>query len=514
MAITYQKFLKLNIDLADLSVMRSTTHHPYFCTPKGASIIGWAGVDGIHFCKIRGFGEMVFAVSPMNVPGEYVHPLAESFEDFLRLLLVCGDSAALEQAWQWDEAGFQQFLEENPITEAQRIILNQIEKQLHLKSMEQPWQYISALQSSFDYSKITFTEDYYDLDMNPDAPAVCPDAPAVKSKWKVTFGSSFGGRHSKERAGKEIVIGKEFTWADHEWHIPAVYFCSKGLVVDFCMKIEPEKIQAFMDKWDLNIENEAYKEFSKEEEMQLELENPLSFHFSPQIILNGKVLRTTHGSGRSFNPCLPEGYQNETEAELFADHYGMDKSYGWMFWRSHFPWDTKRKPEIKTLEIRMEQQKTPIPGIHFAADKPGDTIVFSHPVTGAEYTLTVQEYEKQEMDMDRIFQSDWVYPTHYHQMTYTVEPEMEKGMMTIQDCTDGDRPVMKKQEPDSFRPVATASIGIIGGADGPTSVFIAGRSAARINSVCSSLHFEPVEQVEWRMVFHEKQYEDETFRLI
>ncbi|WP_222860695.1 hypothetical protein [Paenibacillus antibioticophila] len=47
---------------------------PYFCTPKGARMIGWAGVDGIHFCFVRGFGEMVFAVSPMNTAGNYVHP--------------------------------------------------------------------------------------------------------------------------------------------------------------------------------------------------------------------------------------------------------------------------------------------------------------------------------------------------------------------------------------------------------------------------------------------------------
>ena len=32
--------------------------------------------------------------------------------------------------------------------------------------MEQPWAYIKKLQASFDYSKIKYTEDYYDVDMN------------------------------------------------------------------------------------------------------------------------------------------------------------------------------------------------------------------------------------------------------------------------------------------------------------------------------------------------------------
>ena len=61
MAYGYQGFLKKKIDLAPLGVERGADRAGYFCTPQGASIIGWAGVDGIHYCFIRGFGEMVFA---------------------------------------------------------------------------------------------------------------------------------------------------------------------------------------------------------------------------------------------------------------------------------------------------------------------------------------------------------------------------------------------------------------------------------------------------------------------
>ena len=33
---------------------------------------------------------------------------------------------------------------------------------MKLTPMEQPWVYIKKLQASFDYSKIKYTEDYYD----------------------------------------------------------------------------------------------------------------------------------------------------------------------------------------------------------------------------------------------------------------------------------------------------------------------------------------------------------------
>lgn len=113
---TYRKFLESGLDLTALGVERRADNAPYFCTPKGANIFGWAGVDGIHFCFVRGFGTQIFAVSPANAPGEFVHLIATDFADFLRLLLACGDSAALEQAWMWDEGTFDTFLQENPPT--------------------------------------------------------------------------------------------------------------------------------------------------------------------------------------------------------------------------------------------------------------------------------------------------------------------------------------------------------------------------------------------------------------
>lgn len=63
---------------------------------------------------------MVFSVSPMNSAPDFVHPLANNFADFLRLLLACGDSAALEQAWMWDKAQFEAFLRDNPPTHEQK----------------------------------------------------------------------------------------------------------------------------------------------------------------------------------------------------------------------------------------------------------------------------------------------------------------------------------------------------------------------------------------------------------
>ena len=207
---TFQKFLRSGIDLSPVGVERREGNNPYFCTPKGASIFGWAGVDGIHFCFTQGFGGMVLAVSPMNSAPDFVHPLSKDFADFLRLLLACGDVAALEQAWMWDEAQFEAFLRNNPPTQAQQVRLSEVAARLNLTPMEHPWAYLKELQASFDYGKIKYTEDYYDVDMNPAAEPTAPE-------WKVYFEGNFWGHSGRDRAGTEIKLNKQFDWAGHHW---------------------------------------------------------------------------------------------------------------------------------------------------------------------------------------------------------------------------------------------------------------------------------------------------------
>ena len=280
MAAFYQKFLRKHLDLSSLSVMRREDNDPYFCTPKGASIFGWAGVDGIHFCFVRGFGETVFAVSPMNGGKDCVHVIARDFSDFLCLLLATGDSAALEQAWQWDEAQFDAFLAENPPTDEQKAVLSQITTVFSLTPMERPWQYLHELQAEFDLSKLKFTEDFYDPEMNP-------DAPEQKTDWKVYFDGSFWGHHGHGRAGREMSVQKWFSWAGRDWFVPSVYLCAKGIVVDFCMRAEASALRGFMEKWGIDPESDESIDFTRDEREQMEREHPLSLAFTPSLILNG-----------------------------------------------------------------------------------------------------------------------------------------------------------------------------------------------------------------------------------
>ena len=505
MELTYRDFIKKRIDLSPLGISKGDRGETCFCTPKGARVIGWAGVDGIHYCTIRGFGEMVFSVSPMNPAPNYVHPLARTFSDFLRLLLACGSCDALEQAWQWDEMQFQEFLAENPPTQEQTSALEQLAQQTGLTPMEHPWQYLHELQAGFVYDNIKYTEDYYDPDRNP-------DVPQLPLKWKVSFDGGFWSS-GQGRPGKEVSVFKEFDWAGYRWIIPSIYCCSKGLVVDFCMRVNPSEIRSFMEKWNLTPENEAEQDFTQEQRIQLDLDNPLHMEFHSLLHLNGKELCSTHGYGTSYNPCLGSGYVVEDEAMRAVEHYGLDLNYAWVILRSSYPWATRRKPEIRTLSVTMVPDKVSIPGPHFQIRTPGETVNFSY--GGQNYSLTVQEYKAQIMDWTQMADTGLEYPGHYAAMSYTISPEPPDRVLDIVDCDEGDQPRQARTAPgQSVSASCAMAVGIIGGADG-LAINNGGQDMkGKCHTACSSFYFEPVERVEWRIVFYEKQIADTTVDLL
>lgn len=121
--------------------------------------------------------------------------------------------------------------------------------------------------------------------------------------------------------------------------------------------------------------------------------------------------------------------------------------------RAAFPWTSKRRPEIKSLSLTMEQQSRRVPGPHFKTHVPGDSFSFSHPVSGTKYTLTVQELDQQTISHKRVGSDRWFYPTHFTAMSYTLSPKPDDDIL-IRDCADGDKPLEIAPITNHFAPEA------------------------------------------------------------
>ena len=495
MAVSYAQFLKSGIDLSPLGVLPANRADAYDCTPKGARIFARAGVDGIHFCFVRGFGETVFAVSPMNGATDTVHPVAANFEDFLRLLLSCGDTAPLEQAWQWNEAQFDAFLRDNPPTDEQNAVLDRL-RALPLEPMPAPWVYIHALQADFDDTPFRRA--------GKEAPA-----PETAGEWAVYFEGGFWRHRGRDHAGRELPLNRRFSWGGEEWLVPAAYVCGRGMVIDLCRRVEPERLRAFIDKWDLEAEDELHP-YSADEERLIDAENPLTLDFHAELCVNGQTLTMKHGYGVTHNPLILSFDEDETRP-LIA-HYHLDEACGRAFTRLSFPW--KRKPRsVKSLALSLHADEISLPGPRLHLEKAGDSAVFTDP-DGQTHTLTLHERIAETTDLRRFMRPDTAYPEHYQIVVYSVEPDLPA--MQLIDTEESDHPVSAADSASGdMTNGENAAIGIIGGADGPTALFVGApnRDAAQRHMACSALRFTPRDALDWRVIFRKVPFKDAEIEL-
>ena len=95
METIYETYLSLPIDKGLLCLAHGDITAPYFCYPVNAKPIGFEGC--ILYCFLPEYGEMVFACNPESCADQNVYPLAATFEDFIRLILVCGTANPVEQ---------------------------------------------------------------------------------------------------------------------------------------------------------------------------------------------------------------------------------------------------------------------------------------------------------------------------------------------------------------------------------------------------------------------------------
>jgi len=481
----YKKLLRLGLNTDCIGLCKSDPKGGYFCTPKGASVFGREGVDGIHYCFIAGFHDTVFAVSPMNEPGNYVHPIAVSFDDLLRLLLACGSMAAIEQIHGWSKEQFDAYLAEYPPTDEQKEVLNTIAKSFELEPLKHPYEYVKEIQADFDYSKIRFTKEYYEV--------VNGAEPPKSEEFKVYF-NGFGSGGSRERPAAAIPAGNEFVWGDDTWYVPAVYSCSSGIVVDFCIKVPTDKINAYIDKV-LSYGDDIPDDVRE----ALEDENPFNHHADYNIVLNSKVLHWSNASSSQWNPCMPDGYTNDNTALQLVEHYELDEDIGWTFIRVSFPTESKRKTPVRSLTLMMKPEPVQIHGDKFTISGDSEEIEFVHPVSSDKHTLKVIAFNDEILNMHDE-SHDW--PSHYIEMKYVITPELPKRSYYLKDTSRGDNPKTRVNA-SGYLPEESAAIGIIGGADGPTAVFVAsGERTAEYRSIASSLHFEPVDSVDWQIVFN------------
>ena len=486
-------YLRSKLNLSHIGLQRGEKESNYFCTPVLSKVIGWAGVDGIHFCVSKNFGEIVFAVSPMNTPGNFVHPVARNFEDFLRLILACRDTALIEQCWFMDREVFDSFLEANPPTAEGQKCLDEIQKKYKLTPIEDPFGYMHKLQEEFNYDSIVYPPEYYELVEEPE------ERPAPE--WKVTWDGDFFDENPEAVGAEPIAVDTWFQWAGIDWYVPEVYPFDQGVILYLLGKVDP-----------MLVSEHNYEDLiSPEAHERLMAENPLNIHTRPELSVNDLMLRQAGGMGVTW---MPQGH-GDLESKWVLQHYEQNMDFAWQINRIKFFWPDCGKMDIQKMSLTMKQHPVSISGSHFKTPDAGNCVVLTHPQTDKEYILHIDEMKQEKAYFSRMHDQELEYPACYTLMTFQIEPDMSRNQFRIVDCTQSEQP--RRREGATRNDGSHAvSFGIIGGADGPT-VMIMGHpksEESQTHMAASSLRFEHAKHIEWRIVFQEIHNEDITVSLI
>ena len=134
----FQKYQSLHLDAEPIGLARGEITEPYFCYPVGAKAIGFEGC--ILCCFVPQYGDMVFAANPESCAESYVYPLAQTFEDFLRLVISCGSANPVEQIVWMSREQFEQHRRQvmQEAEAKQRALIETLCREFGLTPMDDP----------------------------------------------------------------------------------------------------------------------------------------------------------------------------------------------------------------------------------------------------------------------------------------------------------------------------------------------------------------------------------------
>lgn len=305
-----------------------------------------------------------------------------------------------------------------------------------------------------------------------------------------------------------IPVGQQFVWEDLEGTIPVIYIGNSGAILDLCIRIPLERIKQYLDKWTGEPQAE---ELTGEQYEQMERDSPFALDFQVGLALDNLELEAKQRSSAVWHPFENAQDRVSDEAKSLLKEYGCDTGCGWVFMRGVYHWKQDSNYVPKKMKLRFQGTRSPVTTGYFTTNGEckGEVFEVVHPVTMKKYGVTLQgmKAEKMERGSWDLLREGMEYPDCYQVLSYQVSPELTPEEFRILDCAKSDAP----REVKSERECRNRGISIIGGADGPTAVFMAGKSSDPImQAAISSLHFEPVPQVKWRMVFQVKPRSDMT----
>lgn len=271
-------------------------------------------------------------------------------------------------------------------------------------------------------------------------------------------------------AGRRQKAAREFTLWGLPFLIPAVYRFQQGIVFDLFVFPDADRMRDFYETY-----GPLEDSLSPAALRKLEGEHPCPSPAPREIRINGLPAEEWDAQSFLYMNWAPE---KNSPKKLLEKTYGAFLRHIPCFscqrFRVPFP-KSLRKTGIQgrlfpSRVLSLSMDFSPREGflpleLEFPLDETAKNggfqeFTFSHPKTGALHTLYLQKAPPEKLPGQDL----WSFPVAYE----TVPPLREGEEL----CFDSSVSIPKKGEDFSPDSSAAASIGILGGADGPTALFL------------------------------------------
>ncbi|HHY04504.1 MAG TPA: sodium ion-translocating decarboxylase subunit beta [Thermoanaerobacterales bacterium] len=278
----------------------------------------------------------------------------------------------------------------------------------------------------------------------------------------------------------------QFEYAGTKCYIPVIYRFSKGIVFDVITILDETKLRKFLEKYETIEET-----LTPLQQRCVEQEHPYQAVSISEIWINGKHVEGGYSSSGTMSiPWVQEDDKLAHVQKAYSSILNNVTCFACeRFCVPYPPTDSKiqkllrflRLDRVNSIKLSTYPVKRFHPlDLHFEmSDENPKELCFNHPITGIKHTLYFQKSEQFSIKTGKNRN------LYIMQSMYEIEPALPQGD-TLQFGNS-----IQYTEPlnDEFSSTSAASIGIIGGADGPTAIYI---SSKKEKEVSRGLHGLPL----------------------
>lgn len=293
---------------------------------------------------------------------------------------------------------------------------------------------------------------------------------------KVCFDTNFWHR-GKGRRGRRQAAGWSFEYAGMRCVIPAVYRFPEGIVFDILSFTDEAALREYIKRYE-----SAEEKLKSSERRCAEQEHPFKAVPIQEIWVN----KTPVLGGISYSHAISVPWARQCESlqtlrRAYSRYIGYERPFACQRVRACYPKSARSKEKllrlllpgsIKSLRFSVSAMQWFYPlNIRFElpAGSAGTQIEFTDPATKQTHILYIGETETTQFPiMPGVSRR-----LHATLATYEISPELPKGSSLVFNSSiasgaaiDREKTFSADEEPGA------AAIGIIGGADGPTAIFV------------------------------------------